>query len=99
VRENGWKDTNTLLQRAQSFPFDLFNGGGGTSSRLPIGCVLIQSRPKGNVVVYFFKEKEKNINFCFIFIFNLLFCWKKPHRRAATHLALVPLSWTFAVYL
>ncbi len=82
---------------AQSFPFYLFNGG-GTSSRLPIGCVLIQSQPEEGGC--FFLEKE-NINFYFIFIFNLLFCWKKkPHsRRAATHLAFVPLSWTFAVYL
>lgn len=72
---------------AQSFPFYLFNGG-GTSSRLPIGCVLIQSQPEEGeccfVFFLFFQEEEekKNINFYFIFIFNLLFCCKKkkkPH--------------------
>lgn len=61
---------------AQSFPFYLFNGG-GTSSRLPIGCVLIQSQPEeGECCLVFLR---KNINL--IFIFNLLFCWKKKKKK------------------
>lgn len=49
---------------AQSFPFYLFNGG-GTSSRLPIGCVLIQSQPEEGECCLVFLRKNINLFFNF----------------------------------